>query len=130
MTCGTDVKANPYQPDKQRWQRGDIQAHKVCQVGTNSDPPDGTSLFIAAPVRFVRGVSEKGKIPTAELKNGMQIRIPHSSSTNCHAAFITQARATSGLDAFKKQQAEPAAAHEIQCTVFKEKKKKTYAVSA
>lgn len=38
----------------------------------NSAPPDGTSsnLFIAAPVRFVQGVSEKGKIPAAELKSG------------------------------------------------------------
>lgn len=57
----------------------------------NSDPPDGTNfiLFIAAPVRFIWGVSEKGKIPTAEPKNKMQIRIPQTSSTDCHTAFIT-----------------------------------------
>lgn len=56
-------------------QRGEIFRLTRSQVGcrTNSSPPDGTSfnLFIAAPVRFVQGVSEKGKIPTAELKNGM-----------------------------------------------------------
>lgn len=67
------VKANLCQPHKQA--EGEIFRLARSQVGcrANSSPPDGTSfnLFIAAPVRFVQGVSEKGKIPTAELKNGM-----------------------------------------------------------
>lgn len=98
----------PYQPakKKQKVEEGRYSGSRGPNWGhcINSTPPDGTSfiVFIAAPVSFVQGVSEKGKIPAAELKNGMSTRIPQMSCSDSPAAFTTQACATRDLDSLRK----------------------------
>lgn len=74
MTCWADCiyKLPTSQTKKQKVEEGRYSGSRAPNWGhcINNTPPDGTSfiVFIAAPVSFVQGVSEKGKIPAAELE--------------------------------------------------------------